>query len=65
VRRLAGKQFAFTSSDLRLNILSFYADLSLPLETKKDSARWQAVLSSIDQLKSFAPAPLLAASPSE
>jgi len=65
LRRLAGKQFAFTSSDLRLNILSFYADLSLPLETKKDSARWQAVLSSIDQLKSFAPAPLLAASPSK
>jgi hypothetical protein len=62
--RLAGNQFALTSFDLRLNILNFYADLSLPLETKKDSARWQSVLSSIDQLKSFAPAPLLAASPS-
>jgi hypothetical protein len=59
--QLKERKFALTSPDLRNNILNFYADLSLPLETKKDSARWQSVLSSLNQLKLFAPAPLLAA----
>ena len=61
--QLEERKFALTSPDLRNNILNFYADLSLPLETKKDSARWQSVLSSLNQLKLFAPAPLLAARP--
>jgi hypothetical protein len=61
--RLAGQKFALTSPELRENILSFYGDLSLPLETKKDSARWQSVLSSLGQLKLFTPAPIVAASP--
>jgi len=61
--QLQQRKFALTSPDLRNNILSFYADLSLPLETKKDTARWQSVLSSLDQLKSFASPPLLAARP--
>jgi hypothetical protein len=61
--RLEERKFVLTSPDLRNNILNFYADLSLPLETKKDSARWQSVLSSLDQLKLFAPAPILAAGP--
>ena len=38
--QLEERKFALTSPDLRNNILNFYADLSLPLETKKDSARW-------------------------
>jgi hypothetical protein len=41
---------------LRDNILHFYSDLSAPIETKKDEAHWQAVLSALDQLKSLAPA---------
>ena len=61
--QLAERKFDLTSPDLRDNILSFYSDLSLPLETKKDSARWQSVLSSLDQLKLVAPTPILAASP--
>src|SRR6266478_7854376 len=61
--QLQQRKFALTSPDLRNNILNFYADLSLPLETKKDTVRWQSVLSSLDQLKLFAPAPLLAARP--
>jgi hypothetical protein len=61
--RLTRQKFALTSPELRVNILNFYSDLSLPLETKKDSARWQSVLSSIDQLKLFSPAPILAAGP--
>jgi len=61
--RLEERKFALTSPDLRDNILKFYADLTLPLETKKDSGRWQAVLTSLDQLKLFTPAPIVAAGP--
>jgi zinc dependent phospholipase C len=63
LNQLAKRKFDLTSSDLRDNILHFYADLSLPLETKKDSVRWQSVLSSLGQLKLVAPAPILAATP--
>jgi len=61
--QLAGRKFDLTSAALRDNILSFYADLSLPLETKKDPAHWQSVLSSLDQLKLVTPTPVLAATP--
>jgi hypothetical protein len=61
--RLEARKFALTSPDLRDNILDFYADLTLPLETKKDSGRWQNVLTSLDQLKLFTPAPIVAAGP--
>jgi hypothetical protein len=53
--QLAERKFDLTSFDLRENILSFYSDLSLPLETKKDTAQWQSVLASLDQLKSATP----------
>jgi hypothetical protein len=62
--QLSDHKFNLTSAELRENILKFYADLSLPLETKKDSAHWQNVLSSLDQLKLAIPAPILAATPS-
>jgi Zinc dependent phospholipase C len=61
--QLAARKFDLTSSDLRDNILHFYADLSLPLETKKDAVRWQSVLASLDQLKLVTPTPILAATP--
>jgi hypothetical protein len=63
--QLAERKFDQTSADLRENILNFYADLSLPLETKKDSVRWQSVLSSLDQLKLVIPTPILAANPAK
>jgi hypothetical protein len=53
--QLTVRKFDLTSPELRNNILNFYSDLSLPLETKKDSAQWQSVLASLDQLKSAAP----------
>jgi hypothetical protein len=62
--QLAKRKFDLTSPELRDNILVFYSDLSLPLETKKDPARWQSVLSSLDQLKLATPAPVVAAGPS-
>jgi hypothetical protein len=61
--QLAARKFDLTSPDLRANILSFYSDLSLTLETKKDAARWQAVLVDLDQLKLVSPVPVLAATP--
>jgi hypothetical protein len=45
-----------TSALLRENILHFYSDLSAPIETKKDAAHWQGVLTELEQLKSVAPA---------
>jgi len=61
--QLAARKFDLTSPDLRANILSFYSDLSLPLETKKEADRWQAVLVDLDQLKLVSPVPVLAATP--
>lgn len=49
---LSERKFDRTTTDLRDNILHFYSDLSAPLETKKDAARWQSVLTQLDQLKS-------------
>jgi hypothetical protein len=63
--QLTERKFDLTSAALRTNILEFYSDLSLPLETKKDSARWQSVLSSLDQLKLVSPTPVLAAAPAK
>jgi hypothetical protein len=50
---------------LRDNILQFYSDLLMPIETKKDGVRWQAVLTELDYLKAVAPAPTLASSPAQ
>jgi hypothetical protein len=63
--QLTVRKFDLTSPDLRDNILNFYSDLSLPLETKKDPSRWQSVLTDLDQLKLFAPAPILAVNPAK
>jgi len=57
------RKFDLTRPELRDNILQFYSDLSLPIETKKDQARWQAVLTELDQLKVVTPAPIVASSP--
>jgi len=63
--QLAERKFDRITPELRDNILNFYADLSLPLETKKDSARWQSVLVSLEQLKLVTPTPVIAASPAK
>lgn len=61
--QLAQRKFDLTSPTLRDNILTFYSDLSAPIETKKDSPRWQSVLLSLDQLKLLVPSSILAAAP--
>ena len=60
--QLSSHKFDGTTPELRANVLQFYSDLSVPIETKKDPVRWQGVLSALDQLKSVAtvPAPTVA-----
>jgi hypothetical protein len=60
--QLSDKKFDSTTPDLRANILAFYSDLSAPIETKKDQARWQSVLTSLDQLR-LVPPPAVASAP--
>jgi hypothetical protein len=59
---LSERKFDLTTTDLRANILNFYSDLAAPLETKKDTARWQSVLTQLDQLKSVTLVPTVAGS---
>jgi hypothetical protein len=65
LNELAKRNFDLTSPDLRVNILAFYSDLSAPLETKKDSSRWQSVLTALDQLKLIVPTPIVASVPAK
>jgi hypothetical protein len=63
--RLSERKFDRTSPELRDNILQFYSDLSLPIETKKDPGDWQNVLSQLDQLKLATPVPVVAGTPGQ
>jgi hypothetical protein len=63
--QLSERKFDRTSPELRNNILQFYSDLSLPIETKKDPDDWKKVLSELDQLKLVTPAPVVASSPGQ
>jgi len=63
--QLSERKFDMTSQELRDNILQFYSDLSVPIETKKDGVRWQAVLTELDQLKAVSPVPIVASSPAQ
>src|SRR6185312_13332178 len=57
--QLSDRKFDRTSPELRADILQFYSDLSLPIETKTNQRRWQEVLTQLDQLK-IAPVPVVA-----
>ena len=56
--KLTARKFDGTSPQLRDNILEFYSDLSLPIETRKDPARWQSVLTDLGEFKAIAPLPV-------
>jgi hypothetical protein len=58
--QLSDRKFERTSPELRGNILTFYSDLSVPIETKKDNVRWQSILKSLDQLKAVSPSAMVA-----
>jgi len=59
LERLKEQKFDGTSPELRDNIIAFYADLSLPIETRKDPARWKAVLADLDELKTGTKSPVV------
>ena len=61
--KLSERKFDHTSTELRQNILDFYSDLSAPIETKKDTVRWQSLLTSLAQLKAMTPDPTSAGNP--
>jgi len=61
--QLSDKKFDSTPPDLRTNILNFYSDLSAPIETKKDPARWQSVQTSLEQLRQVTPSQAIASAP--
>jgi hypothetical protein len=64
--RLSDRKFDGTSPELRDDILQFYySDLSAQIETKKDEARWQGVLTALDQLKSMAPVSTVTGNPAQ
>ena len=57
---LSARKFDLTSPQLRDNILAFYSDQSLTIETRKHASSWQEVLSELDQLKSASLTPVVA-----
>jgi Zinc dependent phospholipase C len=63
--QLSDRKFDLTSPELRDNILHFYSDLSMAIETKKDRVRWQSVLTDLDQLRSVVSMQTVADSPRE
>jgi len=63
--QLSDRKFDLTSPELRDNILHFYSDLSMAIETKKDRVRWQSVLTDLDQLRSVVSMQTVANSPRE
>jgi hypothetical protein len=63
--RLSERKFDLTRPELRDNILHFYSDLSLAIETKKDQGDWKSVLSELDQLKAATPVAAVADNPAQ
>jgi hypothetical protein len=61
--QLSQRKFDKTSPDLQANILLFYSDLSVPIETKKNPGDWQSVLGRLDELKLVTLVPAVAARP--
>src|SRR6185295_11644552 len=54
--RQSERKFDRTTASLRTNILNFYADLSVPIESKSNRVRWRSVLIALNQLKLSSPA---------
>src|SRR5581483_8502280 len=57
--RLSEQKFALTSPQLRSNILNFYSDLSVSIETKRDPVRWRSLQVSLNELRLITPVPVI------
>jgi hypothetical protein len=53
--KLASKHFNGIAPELRADILTYYADLSAPIDTKKHRNEWKKTLEELNALKSAAP----------
>jgi Zinc dependent phospholipase C len=51
LKLLAKDGYARTTPELRANVLGFYSDLNLPIETKRHKDDWSEVLRDLDALK--------------
>jgi hypothetical protein len=51
--QLSARNFDLATPQLRDNILTYYGDLSLPIETRKDPAHWQSLLAELDRFRNF------------
>ncbi|HYM13430.1 MAG TPA: hypothetical protein VEU62_22010, partial [Bryobacterales bacterium] len=54
VGKLADRQFAGISPELRENILVFYKDLNPPISTEKERAAWAKLLDDLGRLQAVA-----------
>jgi hypothetical protein len=63
--QLSERKFNLTSPELRVNILQFYSDPSAAIETKRNPARWDNLLMSLEQLRSVGPVATVAGSPAQ
>jgi Zinc dependent phospholipase C len=53
--QLAQENFSTVTPEIRAEIMEFYADLDLPMETKKHKDEWKKVLVNLEQLKAWRP----------
>jgi len=53
--QLAQNKFSTVTPDMRAEIIDFYSNLDLPIETKKNKDDWKKVLTQLDQLKAWHP----------
>ncbi len=51
LHKLAKRNFDLLTPDLRDNVLAFYRDLGVPLETKRHPEEWQELVNNLDALK--------------
>jgi hypothetical protein len=63
--QISERKFDLTSPELRDNILQFYSDLSVPIETKRNQDDWNNVLSELSVLKAMTTTPTVAATPAQ
>ncbi len=61
--QLSERKFDRTSPELRANILNFYSDPSVLVETKKSPGDWKNLLTELEQLKAMTPVPMVAGDP--
>jgi hypothetical protein len=57
LQKLAAKNFADMSPDLRAELLNFYADPNAPYATKRKPQEWTQVEADLEKLKNFTPGP--------